>query len=158
MTAAPAVAAVWGDVLWCLGLGFLLGAARGGVSLLLGDGPVRCFLGDVMAFAAAAVLVCGFSAGVSASGLARWYMAGAVAVGVLAWMTGVQPVLYRLLVGLWRLATWPLRRLEYRLRTARATLFAALHRCLPRAPAKKTEKKAKNGKKLLQKPSKVVYN
>lgn len=150
--------AVWGDVLWCLGLGFLLGAVRGGVSLLLGDGPVRCFLGDVLAFVLAAVLVCGFAAGVSTSGLARWYMAVAIAAGVLAWMTGVQPVLCCLLAGLWQIATWPLRRLDTRLRIIRSAVLNVLRRCLPHPSRKKTEKKAKNGKKLLQKPSKVVYN
>ena len=72
MAAAPAAAAVWADVLWGLGLGCLLGAGRDILGLVLGNGPVRCFCWDLLAFAAAAVLVCGFSAGVSASGLARF--------------------------------------------------------------------------------------
>ena len=72
MAAAPAAAAVWADVLWCLGLGCLLWAVRDGAELLVGRGPVRCFVLDLLAFTAAAVLLVGFSAGVSAAGLARW--------------------------------------------------------------------------------------
>lgn len=62
-------------MLWCLGLGCLLWAVRDGAELLVGRGPVRCFVLDLLAFTAAAVLLVGFSAGVSAAGLARWYMA-----------------------------------------------------------------------------------
>ena len=79
MAAAPAAAAVWADVLWCLGLGCLLWAVRDGAELLVGRGPVRCFVLDLLAFTAAAVLLVGFSAGVSAAGLARWYMAAGLA-------------------------------------------------------------------------------
>lgn len=68
MAAAPAAAAVWADVLWCLGLGCLLWAVRDGAELLVGRGPVRCFVLDLLAFTAAAVLLVGFSAGVSAAG------------------------------------------------------------------------------------------
>ena len=78
MAPSPAPWAVLGDVLWCLGLGCLLGAARDAVRLALGEGPVRCFFRDIAVFAAAAVLVCGFAAGASAGGLARWYMSAAV--------------------------------------------------------------------------------
>lgn len=74
MAPAPAAWAVLSDALWCLGLGCLLAAGRDTVRLALGEGPVRCFFCDVAAFAAAAVLVCGFAAGASAGGLARWYM------------------------------------------------------------------------------------
>ena len=63
MAPSPAPWAVLGDVLWCLGLGCLLGAVRDAVRLALGEGPVRCFFRDIAVFAAAAVLVCGFAAG-----------------------------------------------------------------------------------------------
>ena len=81
MAPSPAPWAVLGDVLWCLGLGCLLGAARDAVRLALGEGPVRCFFRDIAVFAGAAVLVCGFAAGASAGGLARWYMSAAVLLG-----------------------------------------------------------------------------
>ena len=81
MAAAPAAAAVWADVLWCLGLGCLLWAVRDGAELLVGRGPVRCFVLDLLAFTAAAVLLVGFSAGVSAAGLARWCMDRPIAAG-----------------------------------------------------------------------------
>ena len=53
MAAAPAAAAVWADVLWCLGLGCLVWAVRDGAELLVGRGPVRCFVLDLLAFTAA---------------------------------------------------------------------------------------------------------
>ena len=74
-----------GDVLWCLGLGCLLAGARDAVRLALGEGALRCFFRDIAAFAAAAVLVCGFAAGASAGGLARWYMSAALLLGVACW-------------------------------------------------------------------------
>lgn len=91
MAPSPAPWAVLGDVLWCLGLGCLLGAARDAVRLALGEGPVRCFFRDIAVFAAAAVLVCGFAAGASAGGLARWYMSAAVLLGAVSWRWAVQP-------------------------------------------------------------------
>ena len=78
MAPAPAPWAVLGDALWCLGLGCLLAAARDALRLALGEGKLRCFLRDAAFFAAAAVLICGFAAGTSAGGLARWYMSAAV--------------------------------------------------------------------------------
>ena len=70
MAPSPAPWAVLGDVLWCLGLGCLLASVRDAVRLALGEGALRCFFRDIAAFAAAAVLVCGFAAGASAGGLA----------------------------------------------------------------------------------------
>ena len=94
MAPSPAPWAVLGDVLWCLGLGCLLGAARDAVRLALGEGPVRCFFRDIAVFAAAAVLVCGFAAGASAGGLARWYMSAAVLLGAVSWRWAVQPAVH----------------------------------------------------------------
>ena len=54
MVPSPPLWAVLGDVLLCLGAGLLLGAVRDGATLAFGSGPVRCFVGDVLAFAAAA--------------------------------------------------------------------------------------------------------
>lgn len=68
MAAAPPLRLSGRDVLWCLGLGCLLWAVRDGAELLVGRGPVRCFVLDLLAFTAAAVLLVGFSAGVSAPG------------------------------------------------------------------------------------------
>lgn len=159
MTAAPAATAVLADVLWCLGLGCLLGAARDGVGLVFGNGPVRCFFWDVLAFAAAAVLVFGFSAGVSASGVARWYMTGALLAGVLAWQQAVQPAVHRFLRGALHLLIWPLQVTDRRLlRPLGRRLAAVCPRICPRPAGKKVGKKPKNGKKQLQKPSKILYN
>lgn len=107
MAAAPAAAAVWADVLWCLGLGCLLWAVRDGAELLVGRGPVRCFVLDLLAFTAAAVLLVGFSAGVSAAGLARWYMAAGLAAGALAWQKAIVPPLHVLAAWIVRLLLAP---------------------------------------------------
>lgn len=95
MAPAPAPWAVLGDALWCLGLGCLLAAARDALRLALGEGKLRCFLRDAAFFAAAAVLICGFAAGTSAGGLARWYMSAAVLLGALCWHWAVQPAVHR---------------------------------------------------------------
>ena len=130
MAPSPAPWAVLGDVLWCLGLGCLLGAARDAVRLALGEGPVRCFFRDIAVFAAAAVLVCGFAAGASAGGLARWYMSAAVLLGAVSWRWAVQPAVHR----------------------------AAQSRRRACRKAKKSAKIKKSAEKRLQKPSKVLYN
>ena len=132
MAPAPAAWAVLSDALWCLGLGCLLAAGRDTVRLALGEGPARCFFCDVAAFAAAAVLVCGFAAGASAGGLARWYMSAAMLLGALCWRRAVQPVKTRL--------------------TAARNCRRARH------IAKKSRKSKKSAEKRLQKPSKVLYN
>lgn len=159
MAASPALAAVLGDVLWCLGLGVLLGAARELTGLVLGEGPVRCFVWDVAAFAAAAVLLYGFCAGVSASGVARWYMAAALLAGTLAWRAAFRPSLYRAASACARLLLWPLRALRTRLfRPLLGRGRAAVAQRRMRRAAKRRVKTAKKRKKQLQKPSKIVYN
>ena len=153
MAAAPAAAAVWADVLWCLGLGCLLWAVRDGAELLVGRGPVRCFVLDLLAFTAAAVLLVGFSAGVSAAGLARWYMAVGLAAGALAWQKAIVPPLHVLTEWIGR------RYIAVPLRKAACARLAALKkRCSPRRPRKKAGKSKKSGKNQLQKKSKILYN
>ena len=77
----------------------------------MGRGPVRCFvLGLSRAFAAAAVLVWrACSPGVSAAGLARWYMSAAVLLGAVSWRWAVQPAVHRAAAALAELACRPLR-------------------------------------------------
>lgn len=156
MAAAPAAAAVLSDLLWCLGLGCLLGMARQILGLVLGEGPVRCFCWDVLTFAAAAVLVCGFAAGVSASGLARWYMAAGVLAGVLAWYATIGPALSRLLRGLLRLLLWPLRILEQR--CLGPLRRAATRRLRKKTPLPRSEKSGKKAKKRKKPVAKAVEN
>lgn len=111
MTAAPALAAAWADVLSCLGIGLLLAAARDMLGLLLGNGRVRCFVWDLAAFAAAAVLLCGFVAGASYSGVLRWYMAAGLGAGALGWRWAVSGSVHRLLRCAKRALLAPPRRL-----------------------------------------------
>ena len=94
MTAAPALAAVAEDFLYCLGLGLLLAALRDASGLIFGNGRVLGFVWDVAAFVAAAVALCGFAAGASAAGLTRWYMAAGLALGALSWHGAVSGALH----------------------------------------------------------------
>ena len=96
MAAAPPAAAA-GDLLYCLGLGLALGAVRDVCGLVLGRGRLRDFFCDVAAFACAAVLLCGFAAGASASGVPRWYMALGLLAGALAWRQAVSGALHAVL-------------------------------------------------------------
>lgn len=158
MAAAPAAASVLTDMLWCLGLGCLLAALRQLWELALGRGALRCFLGDILAFASAAVLVCGFSAGVSASGTVRWYMAAAMLAGAVSWRWAVQPALYNALRAAAALLAWPAVQAHRRLVGPLAAAGGrAVRRCLPRR-RKIMREKQKNEKKQLQKQSRVLYN
>ena len=163
MVPSPPLWAVLGDVLLCLGAGLLLGAVRDGATLAFGSGPVRCFVLDLLAFTAAAVLLVGFSAGVSAAGLARWYMAAGLAAGALAWQKAIVPPLHVLTEWIVRLllapACWGRRYIAVPLRKAACARLAALkNRCCPRRPRKKAGKSKKSGKNQLQKKSKILYN
>ena len=102
---------------------------RDAVRLALGEGPVRCFFRDIAVFAAAAVLVCGFAAGASAGGLARWYMSAAVLLGAVSWRWAVQPAVHRAAAALAELACRPLRLVHKMLvRPAQMRLQAAQSR------------------------------
>ena len=163
MVPSPPLLAVLGDVLLCLGAGLLLGAVRDGATLAFGSGPVRCFVLDLLAFTAAAVLLVGFSAGVSAAGLARWYMAVGLAAGALAWQKAIVPPLHALAAWIVRLllapARWGRRYIAVPLRKAACARLAALKkRCCPRRPREKAGKSKKSGKNQLQKKSKILYN
>jgi hypothetical protein len=110
-------------------------------------------------FAAAAVLVCGFAAGASAGGLARWYMSAAVLLGAASWRWAVQPAVHRAAATLAELACRPLRLVHKMLvRPAQMRLQAAQSRRRACRKAKKSVKIKKSAEKRLQKPSKVLYN
>ena len=110
MTAAPALAAVAEDFLYCLGLGLLLAALRDASGLIFGNGRVLGFVWDVAAFVAAAVALCGFAAGASAAGLTRWYMAAGLALGALSWHGAVSGALHAAAFALLRRAGHAARR------------------------------------------------
>ena len=107
MVAAPVLTALAGDVLCCLGLGLLLAALRQAVGLALGGGPLLTALWDLLMFAAAAVLLCGFAAGASASGVVRWYMAAAMLAGALGWRFSAAEAVRRIVWRLVAAAAWP---------------------------------------------------
>lgn len=154
MAASPALGAVCGDVLWCLGVGLLLAAARDALGLAFGNGRLLCLVWDLLTFAGAAVLVCGFAAGVSSSGVTRWYMAAGTLAGALGWRYAVSGAVHRLAGRLVEMIAWPFRLVNRRLVRPIAAKI-----CLGGTFfAQKLRKKPKNQKKLLQKPSKVLYN
>lgn len=161
MAPAPSLASIGTDTLWCLGLGLLVAMLREAAGFAWGNGRVRCFVWDVLAFCLAAVLLCGFTAGASASGVARWYMAGGMAAGALAWRLAIGGSVRHWLAALWTQAAKPWRYIDkHCLRPAlgkarqRMKSMFALHAKMP----KKHEKKAKTRKKQLQKPQRVLYN
>ena len=105
------------------------------------------------------VLVCGFAAGASAGGLARWYMSAAVLLGAVSWRWAVQPAVHRAAAALAELACRPLRLVHKMLvRPAQMRLQAAQSRRRACRKAKKSAKIKKSAEKRLQKPSKVLYN
>ena len=109
--------------------------------------------------AAAAVLVCGFAAGASAGGLARWYMSAAMLLGALCWRRAVQPTVHRAAFRLTQLLLAPLRFVHKRaVQPVRTRLTAARNCRRARHIAKKSRKSKKSAEKRLQKPSKVLYN
>lgn len=161
MTAAPALWAVGQDVVWCLGLGLLLAVGREFLGLLAGNGRVLSFVWDVLAFAAASVLLCGFTASASAGGVARWYMAAALGAGALSWRWAVSGLLHRLAetvtgalaaaaVRMCCLVSAPFARLWYRHAVKKQEKKAI--------KAKNTPEKVTKRKKRLQKQRKILYN
>lgn len=161
MTAAPALWAVGQDVVWCLGLGLLLAAGRDLLGLLAGNGRILSFVWDVLAFAAAAVLLCGFTASASAGGMARWYMAAALGAGALSWRWAASGLLHRLeetITGLLAAASLRMRHL------ITAPFVRLWHRHVLKKQekraikAKKSPEKVTKRKKQLQKQRKILYN
>ena len=91
MVPSPPLWAVLGDVLLCLGAGLLLGAVRDGATLAFGSGPVRCFVWDVLAFAAAAFVCCGFPPGGSGyRGILCRHGGGGTVLAVVRFPRGAQ--------------------------------------------------------------------
>ena len=162
MVPAPPLWAVLGDVLLCLGAGLLLGAARDGAALALGSGPVRSFVWDVLAFAAAAFVCCGFAAGASATGAARWYMAAAMGLGALCWRWCVSHAVHRALRGMVRVLVWPLRlAADHAVRPAKRRLQARIGRIRQARRHNAQDSHEKNGKKpknVLQNKHTILYN
>ena len=162
MVPSPPLWAVLGDVLLCLGAGLLLGAVRDGATLAFGSGPVRCFVWDALAFAAAAFVCCGFAAGASATGAARWYMAAAMGLGALCWRWCVSHAVHRALRGTVFVLVWPLRfAADYAVHPFKQRLLARIRKIRharrhnAQDSCKKSGKKPKN---VLQNKRTILYN
>lgn len=140
----------------------LLGAVRDGATLAFGSGPVRCFVWDVLAFAAAAFVCCGFAAGASATGAARWYMAAAMGLGALCWRWCVSHAVHRALRGTVFVLVWPLRfAADYAVHPFKQRLLARIRKIRharrhnAQDSCKKSGKKPKN---VLQNKRTILYN
>ena len=121
------------------------------LGLLLGEGRVRCLCWDVLTFAVAAVLVCGFSAGVSAAGVARWYMTAGMLAGAIAWHSTVRPIVHHIVSLLLRLFLRPLYFLEkYYLEPLRCRMHHR-HVCHVEKKAEKSPKTEKSSCKSRRK-------
>lgn len=161
MVPAPALPAIAGDTLWCLGLGLLLAMARSALGWGLGNGRILAFVWDLLAFAAAAVALRGFAAGVSASGVVRWYMVVGVAAGACAWQGAVAPALQAAGKAVLALALRPWRwfcRHVSAPAAEKARNWMKSKIALHREKQKIREKKAKTKKKQLQNPANMLYN
>ena len=157
MTASPPLWAPWPAARSCPALGLAAAAALAAAGLLLGHSrPVR-FLLDLLAFASAAVLACGFAAGLSASGRVRWYMAAAMALGALGWRWAASGLLHRAAALVLRLLTLPMRLAErYLTHPARRRLATIAAK--RKKSAGKRQKPQKRHKKILQKQGRILYN
>lgn len=161
MASAPVLWAVGRDVLWCLGMGLLLAGVRDAAGILFGNGRILCFVWDLLAFAGAAVLLCGFAASASSGGGARWYMTVGMGVGALAWNRAVSGNLHRLTGMLGnRMVAW-----AGRIQGAVSAPFVHLKRAFATKnqkkialKTKKSTQKVKKRKKQLQKQRKILYN
>lgn len=129
----------------------MLGAMRDLAGLALGEGALRSFLLDILTFAAAAFMLCGFAAGASGSGVGRWYMAGAMGVGALSWKWTASGVLHRTLHCILSLLCLPLRWLEHHIRQPILRRIGSLRK-------NNSRKKSKKEKNVLQKEQKILYN
>ena len=158
MVGTPAVLAVVTDVLWCLGLGLLLALARDVLGLVFGNGRLLCLVWDLLAFGAGAVLLFGFAASASASGVVRWYMVGGMAAGALGWSRSGSGTLHQMARFAVRVAGWPFWVFHTRVtQPARRALAEKMTQRRAKR-AEKPRKKAKNPKKQLQKTKKILYN
>ncbi len=159
MVAQAALPLAAADVMCCLGLGFLLAALYDCGRFLLGSSRVVCFVLDVAAFLLAAVLLCSFAAGRSASGVVRWYMAAGVLCGLGGYFFVLAPASRAVqrflkwlvslpLVLLWMLLCKPLLLLQKRLLSA----------VKQKAKRKRSKCHKKQQQKQLQKQGRILYN
>lgn len=143
------------DALCCLGLGFFLAALYDTARFFLGSSKTVCFVLDVLGFAAAAVLLCSFSAGRSYSGVVRWYMGAGLLGGMLGYFFVLAPatralqkamqwILKRPFLLLWIFLVRPLVRLSVRAGV--------------KIGEKQRSKRKKRKTKQLQKKAQVLYN
>lgn len=105
---------------------------------------------------------CGFAAGASATGAARWYMAAAMGLGALCWRWCVSHAVHRALRGTVFVLVWPLRfAADYAVHPFKQWLLARIRKIRharrhnAQDSCKKSGKKPKN---VLQNKHTILYN
>ena len=144
-----------GDLLDCMGWGLVLALAYDLCRTLTGSGFWRCFFLDLLGFLAAAVVLRGYAAGLSAAGAPRWYHGAGLALGAAAWFAGIAPAL----AGVRRRLAWLLAR---PVRLAEIWLWqpleARVRARLARPRKIKKKKSPKLPEKQLPKKGRMLYN
>lgn len=140
-----------GDLVDCMGWGLLLAIAYDLARLALGTGFWRCLVLDILGFLAAAVVLRGYAAGLSAAGVPRWYHLAGMALGAGAWFAGVAPAL----AGVRARVLWVLSRPAC---LAKIWLWPPVRDRLRSLKKRKTKKIRELPRKQLQKKGKVLYN
>ncbi len=155
MVALAAPPYVLADTLCCLGLGFFLAVCYDLARFFLGGSRPVCFVLDLAAAFAAAVLACGFAASRSYSGVVRWYMAAGLALGLAGYFFVLAPGC----AAVQRLIKWVLSRpfaLAWLLAARPAGRLAG--RAAGRAGKKFRAAAQKRRKKQLKNKGRVLYN
>ena len=155
MAAPIALPYVLADALCCLGLGFLLAGCYDLARFALGSCRLVCFVLDLAAALAGAVLVCGFAAARSYTGVVRWYMAAGLALGLAGYFFVLAPGC----AAVQRLIKWALSRpfaLAWLLAARPAGRLAV--RAAGRAGKKFRAAAQKRRKKQLKNKGRVLYN
>ena len=147
----------------CFVLGRACCLALYGMGRPLPLAAARCAaLWDVLAFAAAAFVCCGFAAGASAAGAARWYMAAAMGLGALCWRWCVSHAVHRALRGTVFVLVWPLRfAADYAVHPFKQRLLARIRKirhARRRNAQDSCKKSGKKPKNVLQNKRTILYN
>ena len=162
MVPSPPLWAVLGDVLLCLGRACCLALYGMGRPLPLAAAQCAALCGMCWPFAAAAFVCCGFAAGASATGAARWYMAAAMGLGALCWRWCVSHAVHRALRGTVFVLVWPLRfAADYAVHPFKQRLLARIRKirhARRRNAQDSCKKSGKKPKNVLQNKHTILYN
>ena len=146
---------VCSDALCCMGLGLMIAFVHQMGTGLLGRHTWSYFLVDAASFWLAAVLLYGFAAGRSYSGLVRWYMVAGMLVGVAAY----QQMISSVIDWVWQCLHWVLIGPIFWLASHLGRqICTPVRRVWSARQIKVKQKRTNRRRKRLQKSSRVLYN